>query len=134
MGQVAKPVALVTVKECRSESPGFRNYLGRRFNKGTNSWEELYGKKLLLSLELTLYAPGELGGNGCQSLFAQISAALQEEPEGIRVSAFSRGETTYQKEFGLMCCPTELECTAYLYAVADEEGEFLSFEVKGVTK
>lgn len=131
--RLTEPVAVVSVKQCRNENAGFRNYLGRRFNEESNGWEELYGRKLLLTLGIDIYTPAALGGGACQSMFATLTEAFQEEPAGIKISGFSRGETAFQEGVGLFYCPTELECLAYLYVVADEEGEFLDFEVKGVT-
>lgn len=47
------------------------------------------------------------------------------------MAEFSCGETEYDREADLYRCAAEVLCEAYLYAVADEGGAFLDFEVRG---
>lgn len=134
-GTLTETVAAVSVRKCVAARAGFQDYLGQRYNGETGSWEELYGKELSLTLGLDLYAPGGMGAAGCQQVFDRLAQALQSEgPAGLRIESLSRGEVAYQQSTGLLHCPAEVACTAYVYAVADEGGEFVDFEVKGMRK
>ena len=62
---------------------------------------------------------------------SRSEALRRDGPEGLRVAEFSCGETEYDREADLYRCAAEVLCEAYLYAVADEGGAFLDFEVRG---
>ncbi len=129
------PVVAVTLRSCREEPGGFRDYLGERYNREKDRWEELYGKKAQVVFGLEIYAPGRDGAADCQIVFDQISTALQQTaPTGLTLAELSRGETRYERETGLFHCPAQAVCDTYLYAVADEGGTFVDFEVRGERK
>ncbi|MEG2119543.1 MAG: hypothetical protein RRY53_04245 [Pseudoflavonifractor sp.] len=127
-------VAAVALKSCEGGPAGFRDYLGERFNTATGKWEELYGKRVKLVFGLDLYA--EKGGEAALgTAFNALADGLQREgPEGLRMMELSSGETDYDETAGRYHCPVEAVCEAYLYAVADEGGAFLDFEVRGEQK
>ena len=126
-------VAAVSVRRCEGGPSGFQDYLGERFNPDTGHWEELYGKQLTVTFGLDLYGSRIGGGLECQTAFDNLTAAFQQGgPAGLTVSSFSQGEVKYDKELGLFRCPVEAVCQCFLYAVADEGGQFLDFEIKGV--
>ncbi|MEG1577422.1 MAG: hypothetical protein RR336_01505 [Oscillospiraceae bacterium] len=127
------PVVAVAVQSCESGSAGFLDYLGEGQNPLTGRWEERYGRRMRLTLSLDIYCKKNLGGGALQQGFDALAQALQTAPiPGLSVTGFSRGETKFEAQWGLLHCPAELKCEAYFYAVADEGGQFADFEIKGV--
>lgn len=127
-------VAAVSLRKCDGVGVGFRDYLGERYNVESGQWEELYGKRITLTFGLDLYAgTGEEAGEAqVRVAFDRMVQALQSAgPAGLKIKEISCGETDYDGTAGRYRCPAEAVCEAYLYAVADEGGAFLDFEVKG---
>ena len=125
-------VAAVSLRGCQGGPGGFQDYLGERYNPGTGRWEELYGRKARLTFGLDLYAAGRDGGDQCQAAFDKMADALENgAPLGLSLESLSRKVTVFDGELGLFRCPVEAVCQAWLYAVADEGGAFLDFEVRG---
>lgn len=135
-GNRAKPdqaVVAVSIRRCEGGPSGFQDYLGERYNADTGRWEELYGKQLTVTFGLDLYAGRSGGASACQTAFDIMAAALQQGgPDGLTIQSFSQGELRYDEGIGLFSCPVEAVCQCFLYAVADEGGQFLDFEIKGV--
>lgn len=130
--RLSGPLAAVSVRACEGGPSGFRDYLGERYDTASGQWQELYGRKIRVTFGLDLYAPREGGAAGCQALFDALAGAMEAgAPEGLQLYTFSRGAVEFDRETGLFHCPAEAECGAYLYAVADEGGAFLDFEVRG---
>ena len=130
--RLSGPVAAVSIRACEGGPSGFRDYLGERYDRDSGQWLELYGRKVQVTFGLDLYAPRESGAAGCQTLFDNLAEALAAGgPEGLKLHTLSRGETAFDRETGLFHCPAEAQCGAWLYAVADEGGTFLDFEVRG---
>lgn len=126
------PVAAVSLRGCEAGPGGFRDYLGERYDPEAGAWRELYGRKVRVTFGLDLYAPRESGAAGCQGAFDALADALNGEgPAGLKLGELSRGEVVFDQSAGLFRCPAEAVCDAYLYAVAEEGGAFLEFEVKG---
>lgn len=126
------PVAAVSLRSCEGGPAGFKDYLGERYDPARDVWEELYGKRAVLTLGLDLYAPRDSGESGCAALFARLTEALADDgPEGLTVKELRCGETTYDSQTGLFCCKAEAVCAVYLYAVAEDGGVFADFRVKG---
>lgn len=133
--RVTGPVAAVSLRSCEGGPGGFRDYLGERYDSEAGDWKEIYGKKVELVFGLDIYAPGKGGAEQCQSAMDRLAEALHlEGPRGLKVLSYSMGEGSYDQEQGLFHCPAEARCGAWLYAVADESGIFLDFEVKGERK
>lgn len=129
------PVVAVSLRACEGGPGGFKDYLGERYNADTQRWEELYGKQAKFTFGLDIYSAARDGAAECQSAFDRIADALQEgTPSGLRLENLSRKETAYDEELGLFRCCVEAVCNAYLYAVADEDGVFVDFEVRGERK
>lgn len=126
------PVVAVSLRECKAAGSGFADYLGERYDENSGRWQELYGKRLELRLGLDLYAAGEKAAEQIQTAFDRLAQALHDGgPDGVKIKEFSCGETGYDKEKRLFRRTVEAECTAYLFAVAEEGGAFLDFEIKG---
>lgn len=129
-----KPIVAVSLKRVTGGQVGFRDYLGERYNQEKDLWEELYGRQLELVFGLDIYAPGE--GADCQVVFDKLAEALSDGgPGGLRLGTLTCGEAAYDSGSGMFRCPVELECAAWMYAVADDGGQWLTdFEVKGEWK
>lgn len=126
------PVAAVSLRGCEAGPGGFRDYLGERYDPEAGVWRELYGRKVRVTFGLDFYAPRESGAAGCQAAFDALADALNGDgPAGLKLGELSRGEVVFDQGAGLFRCPAEAVCDAYLYAVAEEGGAFLEFEVKG---
>lgn len=128
-------VAVVSLRSCQGGPAGLRDYLGERYDPETGRWEELFGKRAQIVLGLDVYAPRALGESGCAALFAKLSEALADGgPEGLAVQELSCGETRYVEDEGLFRCQAQAVCQVYLYARADEKGEFTDFQVRGTKR
>lgn len=131
----SEPVVAVSLRGCRGAPSGFQDYLGERYNAAAGRWEELYGRRAKLTFGLDIYAAGRGGAAGCQAVFDRMAETLRDgAPLGLSLASLSRGEIRYEEETGLFVCPAWAVCDAYLYAVADEGGAFLDFEVRGGKK
>lgn len=127
-------MAAVSLRGCEGGPAGFQDYLGERYNADAGRWEELYGRRMRLTLGLDLYADrGERGGEaGIRRAFDRMVETLRAGgPEGLRVTELTTGETGYDQTLGLYHARAEVVCEAYLHAVADEGGMFLDFKIRG---
>ena len=126
------PVVVVTVREYTAQSAGFEHYLGERYNEDTAAWEELYGRKVELTLGLDLYAP-EGESEGVMQLLAQRVAGVLtlEAPEGLQVGNVTCGKIEWDENQRRLKREMNACCTAWLQAVCTEESEFLDFELRG---
>lgn len=128
-------VVAVSLRGCQGAPGGFQDYLGERYNTDAQRWEEIYGRRAKLTFGLDIYASGRDGAAECQSAFDALAGALQDGgPVGLSLAELSRGEVRFDEETGLFRCPAQAVCDAYLYAVTDENGSFLDFEVRGGRK
>ena len=107
--------------------------LGKNFRTNaiaTNISDTIIFAKLTFGLDI--YASGQNGGTQCQTAFDRLADLLHGGVlPGLRLESLSREETVYDRELGLFRCPVQAVCDAYLYAVADEDGVFMDFEVRG---
>jgi len=126
------PAAVVTVREFFADCAGFTDYLGEQYNEETARWEEVYGKKVRLTLGLDLYAPERSSEGEMQGLLEQIVRVLTLEcPEGMQVGEFACAETRWDGEQRKLKREVSLKCTLWLRAAIAESGEFLDFELRG---
>ena len=122
------------IRGVESRREGVTAYKGIRYAEA-GRWEELYGRRAKLTFGLDIYAPGKNGAAECQETFERMADALRNgAPLGLNLESLSRGEDRFDETLGLFCCPAEAVCDAFLYAVADEGGAFLDFEVRGGRK
>ena len=128
-------VAAVSLRACQGGPEGFRDYLGERYDQESGQWQELYGRKIVLTFGLDLYAPQGCGAAGIQETFDRMAEALQREgPPGLTLQELSCGETEFDQRAGLYHRTVEAVCRGYLYAVAQEGGTFLDFIVRGESR
>lgn len=125
-------VAAVSLRACQGGPGGFQDYLGDRYDPERGQWQELYGRKMVLTFGLDLYAPQPEGAAELQAAFDRMAQALRQEgPPGLRLVELSCGETQFDQEAGLYRLNVEAVCQGYLYAVTEEGGAFLDFIVRG---
>ena len=130
-----EPVVVVSLRQCDSSSAGFSNYLGQIWEGDSQSWQELYGQRVRLTIGLDLYAAMGSGEEGVRTAFDQLTAVLHKGgPEGLRLQNVSCGETTFDRQERRYRCPAQAVYDAMLYAVRREDGSFQDFEVKGDMK
>lgn len=128
-------VTAVSLRACQGGPEGFRDYLGERYDQESGQWQELYGRKIVLTFGLDLYAPQGCGAAGIQETFDRMAEALQREgPPGLTLQELSCGETEFDHGAGLYHRTVEAVCRGYLYAVAQEGGTFLDFIVRGESR
>ena len=131
--ELREVTAAVTFRRWESGPGGFCHYLGERQDPETGAWREVYGRRATVALGLDLYAPPHLGEGGCRAAFDRLCAALSAgEIPGLRLQEFSCGEVTFEEDSGLFRCPVEAVYSLFLQTAAEEGGDFLSFEVKGL--
>ena len=123
---------LVSVREYTACNAGFEHYLGERYNEETAAWEELYGRKVELTLGLDLYARERESEAALQELAQKVAGALTlEAPEGLQIERITCGETVWSEKQRCLTREMSAACTAWLRAVCSEGGEFLDFELRG---
>lgn len=129
-----KPIITVGLKAGSAVSCGFAEYLGLRYDSVTDIYNELYGKKIDLSLCLAMWSPknSENGHEKCLMLFSQVVDALKCLPEALKVRELSCGETVYDPTADMFRCDAELKLSAFLTAECSDDSQFLDFKLKGV--
>lgn len=127
------PVVSVGLAGSSGMSAGFLGYIGTEYDADTDTYSEIYGKRLELKLSLDIRTPaGDLGGDECIAVFSQIVNLLEDLGSGIKVREYSCGDVSYDKNLDMYCCRAEVSCTAFLYAKkSDDSTEFTDFTLKG---
>ena len=67
----ATAVAAVGTKETVIEESGAAQYLGEKVDEATQETVSVYGRKMLLTLLIEVYAPRTLGAAGCEKAAEQ---------------------------------------------------------------
>lgn len=130
-----EPVAVVSLRGCRTAPFGFRNYLGEQYAEETGRWEERYGHRAELTFGLDLYAPERGDGESLQKAFDALAGVLLlNGPEGMELKELSCGETVRDGESRRLKRPVEAVFVLCLSAVVDAGGIFTDFELRGVVK
>ncbi len=131
-GRLTKPLVVAGIQSLVAEEAGFQNYLGDRYDEALHRWEERYGQKTEVRIFLELYSPRSQGEKGLRELMDQLAQAFsQEGPAGLWVKELSFGKGSYDRESDLFQAEGDVLCEGLLYSAQDEEGSFLSFEVRG---
>ena len=128
------PIVTVGLKAGSTMSCGFAEYLGMRYDAESDTYNELYGKKIDISLGLSLWSPKteSCGHEKCLMLFSQVVDALKCLPESLKVRELSCGETEYDTTAEMFRCDAELKLSAFLTAESNDDSQFLDFKLKGV--
>lgn len=129
-----RPIVTVGLKAGSTVSCGFAEYLGMKYDPKSDTYNELYGKKLDVALGLSFWSPKteSYGHEKCLLLFSQVADALKSLPESLKVRELSCGETNYDTTAEMFRCDAELKLSAYLTAESTDDSQFLDFKLKGV--
>lgn len=127
------PVATVGLGGGSGVSSGFSEYMGIRFDEVKQTYAEVYGKRLELTLSVGIWSPkdAEYGAAACHAIFGDLVAALPALPNGIRVRELTCGETRFDRSAGMFRLGAELKLTAFLYAEKTDDAEILDFTLRG---
>ena len=125
-------VAVVGLRRGESRGGGLSSYLGRR-QEGSR-WREVYGLRMELTLSLDLYAPAELGTEGCDRALETLHRVMLEGlPSGLRPKELCWEEAAWDEDTSMFLRRGSLACSAYFIATASEDGALLTdFILKGV--
>lgn len=128
-------VVAVSLRSCEGGPAGFQDYLGEFWDEEKGCWTEWYGRKAEVTFGLDIWGPRSGGESMCAALFSDAVQALTlGGPEGLQVREISCGETVFDEQEGLFCCPAKTVGTVFLRARADENGVFTDFTVKGTRR
>lgn len=84
----ATAVAAVGTKETVIEESGAAQYLGEKVDEATQETVSVYGRKMLLTLLIEVYAPRTLGAAGCEKAAEAVTQALMTAlPEGLKLGS-----------------------------------------------
>ena len=130
--RVEDPLVVLDILQFKAEPSGFRNYLGDRFDPHAQTWQELYGQRADVTFGLSVYSPAGQGAARCREALETLTQALfQRGPAGLTFREISWEKVFYDGDTGAFRCEAAAQCSALLYAITDEQGTFLDFEVRG---
>ena len=94
----ATAVAAVGTKETVIEESGAAQYLGEKVDEATQETVSVYGRKMLLTLLIEVYAPRTLGAAGCEKAAEAVTQALMTAlPEGLKLGSLQWGKIGWDK-------------------------------------
>ena len=132
----AAAVAAVGTKETVIEESGAAQYLGEKVDEATQETVSVYGRKMLLTLLIEVYAPRMLGAAGCEEAAETITQAMMTAlPEGLKLGSLQWGKTGWDKTMGMFRLDASAKYAAYFVAeAAEDETVFTDFVLKGTVK
>lgn len=132
----ATAVAAVGTKETVIEESGAAQYLGEKVDEATQETVSVYGRKMLLTLLIEVYAPRTLGAAGCEKAAEMVTHALMTAlPEGLKLRELHLGQTEWDKVTGMFRLRASAAYEAYfLCEMAEDETVFTDFVLKGTVK
>lgn len=120
------PAAAVSLSGVRCAPGGFQDYLG------VKNGDELYGRRMELTLTLDLYAPRSGGESACREAFAILAEALAcGDLAGLPAEEITAGRVEFLHKDGLYRLPVTCRCGGWMVARVDDSGAFSDFEVEG---
>ena len=129
-------MAAVGTKETVIEESGAAQYLGEKVDEATQETVSVYGRKMLLTLLIEVYAPRTLGAVGCEKAAEAVTQALMTAlPEGLKLRTLQWGKTGWDKTAGMFRLDASAKYAAYFVAeAAEDETVFTDFVLKGTVK
>ena len=126
----ATAVAAVGTKETVIEESGAIEYLGEKVDEMTQEMVAVYGRKMLLTLLIEVYAPRTMGAAG-----AITQAMMTALPEGLKLRTLQWGKTGWDKTTGMFRLDASAKYAAYFVAeAAEDETVFTDFVLRGTVK
>ena len=97
---------------------------------------ETFGRRMTLTLSLDVYAPRELGADGCGEEAEKVTQALTAAlPEGLRLRELRWGAAEWDKATGMFrLCASARYAAYFLCERAEDETVFTDFVLKGTVK
>ena len=131
----ATAVAAVGTKETVIEESGAIEYLGEKVDEATQETVSVYGRKMLLTLLIEVYAPRTMGAAGCEKAETITQAMMTALPEGLKLGSLQWGKTGWDKTTGMFRLDASAKYAAYFVAeAAEDETVFTDFVLKGTVK
>ena len=132
----ARAVTAVGARETVIEPGGGVEYLGKRVDEKTQEARETFGRRMTLTLSLDVYAPRELGADGCGEEAEKVTQALTLSlPEGLRLRELRWGAAEWDKATGMFrLCASARYAAYFLCERAEDETVFTDFVLKGTVK
>ena len=129
-------MAAVGTKETVIEESGAAQYLGEKVDEATQETVSVYGRKMLLTLLIEVYAPRTLGAAGCEKAAETITQAMMTAlPEGLKLGSLQWGKIGWDKTTGMFRLDASAKYAAYFVAeAAEDEKVFTDFVLKGTVK
>ena len=125
-----EPVMAVGISSAEAVSGA--EYLGTTA-EGEN---ELYGMTVKAVFSLDIFAPGGEGTGAalCRSIFDQVLDCFKTRmASGLKITKITCGQLYYDTTASMYRLPCTLAADTFVYAVADECGQFVDFDLRGVT-
>ena len=128
-----QPAVTVYIKESRSVSSGFGEYIGTR-STAEGGEVEIYGKKLEMSIGFDVFSPeGEqYGAEGCSRALSCILNAMSILPSAIKAKEITLGDTKFNSQTGMYSARGVLKCDVFVSAEQGVDGLFTDFTLRGV--
>lgn len=120
------PFITVQTAAAQTQEAGLYRYLGMLDGR------ELYGRRLLATLQCDIYSPTSAGGSACMQAAQQLAALFLRGVEGLDIVRLTIGGCAYDPDADCFTSRVCAEVRAYAYATANADGTaFEKFTLKG---
>lgn len=130
--QYVEPVTAVSVSEAAGKPSALCSYLGERWDEDTCTMQELYGRRLEVTIALEIRA---LDADSCESTMETVAELLIHSlPSGLRCGELSWNPVVWDQTNRVYLRAGKFCCQAYFIAESDGDSStaFLEFILKGV--
>lgn len=122
----AESIVAVSIKSAIMTASGAGNYLGIYEQGGVLC--EVYGTRADMTFALDIYTPDNSG----TELFDNVADAVYALPDGLKLKSFECDSAEFDKESGMFCMKSRLNCTAIMVRAENtEHREFTGFVLRG---
>ena len=122
----AESVIAVSIKSAVMTASGAGNYLGIYEQGGALC--EVYGTRADMTFALDIYTPDNSGAE----VFDSVADAVYALPDGLKLKSLECSDAEFDKESGMFCMKSRLNCTAIMVRTENtEHREFTGFVLRG---